>query len=148
MNWLQAWVAQLFPRAADPPRFANMVSESEWHTAARKRGQIPVYSDFVGVFTIDQAGRGFFAECADLRDQIEITDPKELHVVRWLAAERRPEVAHLRPARGPRDPSCASCGGSGHPSYAPHTAHNLICECGGSGWMPALPPGEASRAGA
>ena len=136
MTWLGAWLEKLLPRPKEPPHFANIAPESEWHQAARARGQLPVYSDWVGVFTIDRTGRSFFAEYSDLRDQIDVVDPKDQHVVRWLASERHAELSHLTPIRRAEDRTCSGCSGSGRPSYSPPGADNLICECGGAGWLP------------
>ena len=139
VNWLGRLIAKLSPQQGEPPQFASLASENEWHAAARRRGQFPVFSDFVGVFTVDAEGSAYFAEFADLRDQIVVEDVLSQHVVRWIAAERHAELAHLRPVRTALDMTCPSCKGSGTPSYAPAAATNLICECGGAGWIPRTP---------
>src|SRR5687767_11394062 len=94
-------------------RLAVDATEPEWVAAARRLGQRPVFADWVGIYTVGIDGSPYFAEYLDLRDQFAITDARERDMVWFRAAERYPDLAHLRPVRGPNDPTCSSCGGTG-----------------------------------
>jgi hypothetical protein len=68
-----------------------------------------------------------------------VTNSLHLHIVLAVAAHRYPLLAHLRPERGPRDPDCQDCGGTGmYPFPKSGTGLlRLVCRCGGLGWYPA-----------
>ena len=120
-----------------PNRLAVEATEPEWADAARRLGQRPVFADWVGIYTIGPDGSPYFAEYLDLRDQFVITDALHRNIVWFRAAERYPDLVHLRPVRGPTDPVCTSCGGSGLAPVPTGTERNIWCRCGGVGWLPA-----------
>ncbi len=51
---------------------------------------------------------------------------------------RYPRLRNLEPVRRPGDYGCPSCAGTGRVRGLPaRTEDNLICTCGGLGWLPA-----------
>jgi hypothetical protein len=97
-----------------------------------------VFGDFVGVFTIDEAGRPYFSVRTDLADSVEVGDARVRNLVWHQAAIRYPGLHHLDPARRPADYDCPSCAGTGRLRGLPPGAEDkFICTCGGLGWLPA-----------
>jgi len=68
-----------------------------------------------------------------------------------VGSERYPVLATLLPARPAEAHVCPHCGGSGiHPLAAAAKVDNLVCWCGGLGWIPEewdeAPPGAVGEA--
>jgi hypothetical protein len=68
-----------------------------------------------------------------------VTNSLHRHIVLARAAVRYPLLAYLRPVRGPNDPDCLDCGGTGNVPMAIEGSGPLkvVCRCGGLGWSPA-----------
>jgi hypothetical protein len=123
------------PRAAGAQ--ANEDPSQRWVEAAAAKDQWFAFADWVGIWTVDDTGRVYFAENVDLSDQIVVDDPRERNMGLFRAALRHPELAHLRPVRQPGDNECPHCDGTGRPRYYGRTYENVWCSCGGVGWLPA-----------
>jgi hypothetical protein len=133
--------ALLRPKSAEAsPDTADY--RAEYVAAATSRGQGVVFLDWVGVWTVSAVGAVYFAERTDLADRAEVTDPREVHIARFKAAERYVDLAHLRPVRGPNDPTCPHCAGTGRIALpgGVEDRGNIWCWCGGLGWLPAGTP--------
>lgn len=134
------WLTEMLSKWRAPSRDKRALVEREWQEAAKRRGQFFVYTDFVDAYTIDPNGSCYFIE--GTHPPKPIHDRQEEHRLRWLAAERYPELEHIRPVRTERDVECPDCGGSGRPSVVgPDGA--AVCWCGGSGWLPGALAGDA-----
>lgn len=135
------WLAASFRRkpvgqpCADPRPVVEL-GEPEWAAAVSQRGQRVVFADWVGLWTVDETGTPFFAERVDLADQVKVTDRRDVNMARFDAAERYPELAHLRPTRAPGAYDCPSCRGTGVLPLLPDTAGRIWCSCGGVCWLP------------
>ena len=108
-----------------------------WHREARRAGFFPAYADFVGYFALDAAGEVWFRE--DTEAWTEAVPVRELelrHVARVLAARWSREMKAYVPHPGPASGPCPSCHGSGSTVPA-RMRHVFLCECGGTGWVPA-----------
>jgi hypothetical protein len=126
-------------------RAAVDTTEPEWNVYARRRGQRVVFADWVGIWTISEAGTPYFAERTDLQDQIEVLDPRERNLAFFQAAERFPDLKQLRPLRAAGDYDCPYCQGTGRAPVPPGVEGRIWCSCGGVGWLPAgyvEPPGQ------
>ncbi len=124
MRWLQS-----LRDFIQPGRWQALVT---WKDHARQRGLTPVLSDWEHLYAIDPQGRPVEATYDDWRDQREVNHPRMRHTILAQAAIRYPELEHLRPVRGPGDPDCTACSGTG---TRPSGSLN-ICWCGGLGWLP------------
>jgi hypothetical protein len=114
---------------------STTLTERDFERAAHDRGQRLAFLDWVGIWTVDEAGVAYFAEFTDLSDQIVITDARERNVALFQAARRHPDLVHLKPVRHDGDYDCPACKGSGRFEHV--TAENIWCTCGGVGWLPA-----------
>lgn len=114
---------------------STSLTEHDFERAARARGQRVVFPDWVGIWTIDDAGVAYFAEYTDLSDQIVVTDARERNMALFRAALRYSDLQHLKPLRQEGDFECPACKGSGRVAHI--SAENIWCTCGGVGWLPA-----------
>src|SRR6266481_8139141 len=60
-------------------------------------------------------------------------DRRMVHAARAEGGRRFPTISGLAPVRDASARVCASCGGSGKLASVPE---NIVCECGGVGWVP------------
>jgi hypothetical protein len=108
-----------------------------WASLARRNRVLPVFGDFMGFWVIAMDGRlGFISDDAQ-GVVVPISDgPLErhsAHVALAQAAITYEELAPFVPPRPPTALTCTACDGRGlmSPAYP-----NIICECGGAGWLP------------
>jgi hypothetical protein len=119
------------PRAGDPLGFAGT-----WREAAVRRGLLPVYSDWECCYAITKDAEPVYSEDTEWGVIRPLTNSRHRFVVLAQAAERFPELAHLRPTRAASDPTCPTCRGSGRVPIEADPTDTIICECGGLGWFP------------
>jgi hypothetical protein len=117
-----------FPRPNDPLGF-----QGTWREHAVKQGVLPVFSDWEVGYSLTADGEPVSSQDDNWKNPQPVHDAKQHNVILALAAARFPEVAFLRPIRGPNDPDCPNCRGAG--GIAGYPA--LTCECGNLGWVPA-----------
>lgn len=121
-------VLNSFPQPDDPIGYRGT-----WREAAVERGLLPVYSDWECCYALTPDGVPVYSAETSWAEPLTLTNRRHQVVVLAQAAERYPALASLRPQRQPGDPACPSCHGTG--AMGPYP--NLICECGGLGWVPA-----------
>jgi len=121
-------------------------SRPKWERQAQRRGCIPVWADYVGGFALTPAHEVVFSEDYAVDAVERVTDPR-LRVITFYEASRRyPALAHLRPLRRSEDRICPGCQGTGQvPDIAPELRNQVICWCGGLGWVPAETPDPAPQ---
>ena len=110
----------------------------EWERAFQERGLVPVWADWVGGFGLTQGGEVVFIEHQGGADPEPVQEPHLRHVTLFTASRKFQELAHLAPQRGPDDPTCPSCGGSGvyRGLDGRPAPERVVCFCGGMGWLP------------
>ena len=103
---------------------------------ARRHGVLPLYTDFMGCFGLRPSGECLFIAWDDPSRAVEVRlglpDFQVIHVARVRGALRYPEIPGIMPERPADARTCPSCHGSG----GVHPQPNIICECGGLGWVP------------
>ena len=117
-----------FPRPND-----RLGYEGTWRERAVKRRLVPIFSDWVRSYAVDEEGQVIVTEDDEGRETGLVTNVRQRHVILALASRYCPELAPLQPVRNPTDPVCPSCKGAGGVAQYP----DLICECGNLGWIPA-----------
>jgi hypothetical protein len=114
-------------------------SAPDWDAAVRSRGFIPVMQDWVGAWALTNDHQPVFLPDDDPLAVEPIVDARERNVAFKRASERYPELTNLKPVRKSGDYDCPSCGGTGRIQLPPGVAEvsNIMCQCGGLGWLPA-----------
>jgi len=118
------------PRKNDPTGFTDT-----WREAAVNADLLPVYSDWETCFAITREADVVYSD-GSWSNAKRLANPRYRHIVFAQAAARYPEFTKLRPLRQPSDPDCPSCHGTGRVRVGDTTYDDMICECGGLGWIP------------
>jgi hypothetical protein len=129
MSDLTNWFWRLRARLAEypPPR---------WHREARRAGFYPAYADFVGCFVLDASGEVWCrADDVSWTQMARVQEPELRHVARVQAARWSRSMRAFSPRRDAAAKTCPSCHGAGSP-VPPRWQHKILCECGGTGWVP------------
>ncbi len=114
--------------------------EGPWPTAAiaRDYAALTVYCDLGGCLAIRKDGE-VISIPDDPHGSVGVERDVALRNLAFIkAAKLYPELISLVPSRPPDALICSDCAGTG---VNPITAHpgfeNIICRCGGAGWLPA-----------
>ena len=109
---------------------------------AERHHVIPLFNDFEGCWALAMSGQLVFFAWEGPSDLQPVSDtPVDLlgsHVALAVGSRRYPALKSIRPERTPESIPCTSCDGSGKIAGAPD---NLMCACGGLGWLPGRAPG-------
>ena len=114
------------------------------YAGAERHRVLPLVNDFVGCWALDMDGTlVFFAW--DEPEELELVSDTPVDAVGVNAAlamgsARFPALASIRPSRPGDAVPCTTCGGAGQPTDVPN---NVLCVCGGLGWLPPPPRGAA-----
>lgn len=110
-----------------------------WERGPRAHGLFPAYSDWGGGMAVDRNGEIWYSEDPERWTNPGIVEePSIRFAALGVAVCRHPELAGVRPARGPEHPTCPSCHGRGYPAQLPaKLRYFVVCQCGGLGWIPA-----------
>ena len=108
------------------------------YLGAARHKVLPLLNDFMGCWALSTSGQLMFFAW-DAPDQLDTVSDRPVdvigtHVALAIGSRRYPPIAHICPERPSDAIPCSTCDGSGRISGAPD---NLICACGGLGWMPA-----------
>jgi len=131
---MEAELARYLAAPTDDPPAAR--------TGAERDRVIPLFNDFEGCWALAMSGQLVFFGWEGPSDLQAVSDnPVDLlgsHVALAVGSRRYPALKGIRPERKAESIPCTSCDGSGRIAGAPE---NLICACGGLGWMPGSAPG-------
>ena len=121
-------------------RFADEASPGEVRFHARHietHGALPLYSAWTATAGIRPDGElvSWITEdwpgAAD-----EFADPTWVNLALVQGARRYPALKDLIPPRPREAEVCDGCGGAGAIPDLPENLKNVICKCGGIGWLP------------
>ena len=132
-------------RAAVHERFVRR----PWLQAAREAGLYAGYADWIGVMAVDdQAEVWFVPHGAPWTEREPVAEPEIRHAARAQAARRHPSVRTVQYLRPAAAQACPTCNGTGTPHRLPPSLrYRVVCQCGGSGWIPPGWNSEATSAG-
>ncbi|MGH9579437.1 MAG: hypothetical protein ACRD2R_00460 [Terriglobales bacterium] len=111
--------------------------------AARHR-VLPLFNDFVGCWALDMTGRLVFFPW-EAPEELESVSDRPADAIGANAAlaqgsVRFPALAVIRPVRPADAVPCTTCDGTGRLTGVPD---NVVCACGGLGWLPPSSRGAA-----
>jgi len=111
----------------------------DWEQSFQARGLTPVWADWVGGFGLTAAHEVVYIDHQSGATPEPVEEPHLRHVTLFTASRRFPELAGLAPERRAGDPTCPSCGGTGvfRGLDGRPAPDNVVCFCGGMGWLPA-----------
>ena len=114
---------------ADPSNGSDPIAIAQHHHV------LPLYNDFMGCFGLRPSGECVFVGWDDPTTAqpivLGLQDFKVIHAARVQGAMRYPEIPGIMPDK-PVDARGPSCRGTGRTDCEPQ----LVCECGGTGWVP------------
>ena len=107
------------------------------HAGAARHRVLPLFTDFMGCWALDMAGRlVFFAwEVPEALEPVSDGPVDEIgaNAALALGSVRFPALAAIRPVRPADALPCTTCDGTGRLIDVPD---NIVCACGGLGWLP------------
>jgi hypothetical protein len=118
--------------------------EPDAHAGALRHRVLPLFSDFMGCWAVDMAGQLVFFSW-DAPEEIKPVSDHPVHAAGTHAAlgygsARFPALKMIRPVRPADAVPCTSCDGTGR---MPEVPENIVCACGGLGWLPPSSRGAA-----
>ena len=107
------------------------------YTGAERHRVLPLVNDFMGCWALDMNGRlVFFAWEAPEQVEPVSEDPADAvgaNAALAVGSVRFPALAAIRPVRPADAVRCTTCDGTGRLVDVPE---NVVCACGGLGWLP------------
>ena len=133
---LEAELARYLASASKEPPAAYAGSE--------RHRVLPLFNDFMGCWALDMSGRLVFFTW-DAPEELEPVSERPVDAVGANAAlalgsVRFPALAAIRPVRPADALPCTTCDGTGRLVDVPE---NVVCACGGLGWLPPSSRGAA-----
>jgi hypothetical protein len=123
---------------------AGRSAPADAHAVATHHRVLPLFNDFMGCWALDMDGQLVF--CAwEAPDSVELVSEDAVDAVGANAAlaigsTHFPALAVIRPTRPADAVHCTNCDGTGRLAGWPD---NIVCACGGLGWLPASARGAA-----
>jgi hypothetical protein len=104
---------------------------------AEKLNALPIYIGWTGFLAIRPDGQIVLQDTEDSKIVGIEKDIRERNIALFQGSKKYPELFELIPAKTEDDPVCPYCSGSGEsPLAVEHNLPNIICSCGGLGWIP------------
>lgn len=114
--------------APDPNNVRQLVAQKK---------VLPLVLDMGGVVTLDPGGHILSFLWDDTEHPRLESDPRIRNVALFQGSKKYPELKDLLPAKPDDARICPSCGGTGiDPAAAKLDVDNIVCYCGGLGWIP------------
>jgi len=110
---------------------------------ARVHHALPISKDMGGALYLRPDGHILSSGWDTPREVEPVVDIRQhrdiLHAARAHAAQQFPDIIGLLPERGPQAVNCMSCDGHGRLKGISDKYPNVVCACGGLGWIPEPP---------
>jgi hypothetical protein len=114
------------------------------HTIGSRNRVLPIFNDFMGCWALDMDGHLVFCAWDTPETVAPVSDDPAnaagAHVALALGSARVPALAAIRPVRPADAVPCTTCDGAGRLVGVPE---NVVCACGGLGWLPPSARGAA-----
>ena len=104
---------------------------------ASETNALPLHYGLGGGMALRPTGEVFEFSWDNPRDTKEVDDPRLMNIALFQGSKKYPDLEALVPARPSGATVCPYCEGTGYPSSALNSnIENLVCYCGGVGWIP------------
>lgn len=101
-----------------------------------KFGVLPLIMDMGGCFALRANGEVVSFAWDEPHQLAVVSDERLRNVALCQGSLKYPELAAAVPRRTPDSIDCPSCGGTGTLPIAGKNVANVVCFCGGLGWVP------------
>ena len=131
-----------------PPGFAAIIESrlkefladpvySAYHKVVARFGALPLDLDWNGTFALRRDGEIILYMWDPPHDLRVEKDPRLRNTALHQGSLKYPELKPLVPVKPITAPECLSCKGTGiHPQAVKLGLNNIVCFCGGLGWLP------------
>jgi hypothetical protein len=104
---------------------------------ASELNALPVYLDGGGGLALKPNGGIVEFSWEHPKDAQPIDDLRVVNIALFQGSKKYPELKSLIPLRPPNATVCPYCQGTGYPTSASGSnVENIVCYCGGVGWIP------------
>jgi hypothetical protein len=123
---------------ADPEPYV-IPDDLDMRKLAAELNLLPAMLDMGGCYAIRSDGQIFsflWDSPYELRPE---DDPRIINMVFYLASQRYPDIAGLKPQKPPDAQTCPMCKGTGDLFFGKEMENlykNISCYCGNLGWLP------------
>lgn len=116
----------------------TMLDDPEIKQLAIKENALPLFIDIGGVYAIRTNGEVIVIPWKEDEGQTLVIEDKRIrNTVLFQGSKRYPELERLTPVKALNAQTCPVCHGTGiEPFSARHNLNNIVCYCGGLGWVP------------
>ena len=127
-----------------PPELAERIrqrmrelSDPYERAIAAELGALPIAGDMGGYLAPRPDGEILSCAWQEPREPRAEPEARVRNAALFRGSRRYPELAALVPARPETARTCPHCEGTGEESYTrEHGISNIVCYCGGLGWLP------------
>jgi hypothetical protein len=104
---------------------------------AKRHGALPVLNDMSAAYLLRPTGDVISVDW-DTTDRFDLeVDPRIRNTAIYQGTRKYPELEPLTPTRTDKSKVCPHCDGAGKdPDAAKLGLENVLCYCGGLGWIP------------
>jgi hypothetical protein len=105
---------------------------------ATETGALPLHYGIGGGLALKPTGEIIEFSWDDPKDIETVEDPRLVNMALFQGSEKYPELRVLIPTRPPTASTCPDCEGTGYIRLdaRPEIRRNIVCYCGGIGWLP------------
>ena len=97
---------------------------------------LPIFLEMGGFYAIKEDAQVVSFTWDDPHTMRVETEPRIVNMVHFRASNDFPDLIKLKPEKGPGAKTCSSCGGTGKFKASLPAYENIVCQCGGLGWLP------------
>jgi hypothetical protein len=121
-------------------RLTDFVDESgpdDLRRIASELNALPLRLDMGGVYAIRPDGQ-IISVCWDKEEDYQVENDRRIcNIALFAGSKKYPELKQLIPLRSQDDVECPHCNGTGTLAInAELGVDNIVCYCGGLGWIP------------
>jgi hypothetical protein len=115
----------------------SSTDNAEVRKVATETNALPLHYGLGGGMALRPTGDLLEFSWANPRDTKEVDDPRLMNIALFQGSKKYPELEALVPTKPSNATVCPYCKGTGYPTSALNSnIENIVCYCGGLGWIP------------
>jgi len=128
-NWIQDAIRRYAHPTSDEPEYLKHY--------ATLYNLLPIYPDWTHCYGLRADGTVFLFSTEDEEKTIHVeTDERLRNFALFMGSKKYPELKSLAPVRSADAIDCPFCKGLGKIEVPGIGPDNIVCYCGGLGWLP------------